>query len=185
MKHAIDLWIKNFVEKPNIDFGNLPVCPYAKEARISKRLNIIEFNNDRPDEDIAICVKEMDLSKHDITLLIFEKDRWSIQETFKVARKTQKLAEERGLVFVEDHPEWSEVVGNTDITNGEYIIFFMQNHEKTFKYASKLRKTDYYKVWKKTNNEVKTFVEGKEADPDYFTKRQNAYNLEFKKEFGN
>jgi len=182
MKQEILNWIKTFVEIPNSDFGNFPVCPYAKEARKSNRVNIIEFYNDRPDSDIKICVENIDLTKHDVTLLIFEKDRWDIRETFKIARKTQIIAENRGLVFAEDHPEWGEVIGNTDITNGNYIIFFIQNYEKTFKFASKLRKTDYYKTWKETNNVVREFVEGEKADPEYFNKRQDEYNLEFGKE---
>lgn len=184
MKTQILDWIKTFVEVPNADFGNLPVCPYAKEARTSNRLNIIEFSNDRPDSDIEKCIKDIDLSKHDITLLIFEKDRWSIQDTFKIARKTQTIAENRGLVFVEDHPDWHEVIGNTDITNGEYIVFFAQNHEKTFKFATKLRKTNYYKTWANTNRVVNNFIQGEKADPDYFSKRQEDYNLEFEQEFG-
>ena len=33
-------WSKDFLELPNEELGNKPVCPYAKQARISGQVDI-------------------------------------------------------------------------------------------------------------------------------------------------
>ena len=34
-------WSKDFLELPNKELGDKPVCPYAKQARISGQVNIV------------------------------------------------------------------------------------------------------------------------------------------------
>ena len=38
-------WSKNYIEKPSEALGNVPVCPYAKKARETKALKILEVTD--------------------------------------------------------------------------------------------------------------------------------------------
>ena len=38
-------WSKNYIETPNESLGNVPVCPYAKKARETKALQILEVTD--------------------------------------------------------------------------------------------------------------------------------------------
>ena len=64
----------------------------------------------------------MMLDEFDVTILIFEKDRWTAKETFEIARKMEKIAIGRGLLLSEDHPEMIEVVGDTILNQGNNLI---------------------------------------------------------------
>ena len=165
-------WMEVFVEKPNKDFGGLPACPFAKEARKKNKINFVEFRNDRPDLEIEDYIYNMNFNKHDVTVIIFEKDRWTAKETFKIARKLEDIAKKNGILLGEDHPNMIETVGNSMINNGEYIIFFLQNLKQVEEAAEKLRKTSYYDIWKK-NNPYNI------NNPDNYNERHNQYKLKY------
>ncbi len=165
-------WMQDFVEKPNKDFGGLPACPFAKEARKKDKIKFVEFNNDRPDSEIEQYIYKMDFDRYDATVIIFEKDRWTAKETFKIARELEAKAEKEGVLLGEDHPEMIETVGSSKINNGDYIIFFLQNLQQVEDAAVKLRKTSYYDVWKKDNPyDI--------DNPDNYNIRHEKYKLKF------
>jgi hypothetical protein len=149
-------WMQDFVEKPNKDFGGLPACPFAKEARKKDKIKFVEFNNDRPDSEIEQYIYNMNFAK----------------ETFKIARELEAKAEKEGVLLGEDHPEMIETVGSSKINNGDYIIFFLQNLQQVEDAAVKLRKTSYYDVWKKDNPyDI--------DNPDNYNIRHEKYKLKF------
>ena len=165
-------WMERFVEKPNKDFGGLAPCPFAKDARKKDKINFVEFNNDRPDSEIEQYIYNMDFDRYEATVIIFEKDRWTAKETFKIARDLEAKAEKEGILFGEDHPEMVETVGDSKINNGEYILLFLQNAEQVEKAAEKLRKTSYYDMWRKEN----TYDIN---NPDNYNARHNEYKMKY------
>ena len=88
-------WMEDFVEVKNKDFGGLPPCAYAKEARKNNKIDFVLFPNDRPDSEIEQYIYSMDFDKYDAMLIIFEKDRWTAKETFKIARDLEVKAQEK------------------------------------------------------------------------------------------
>ena len=167
-------WMEDFVEVKNKDFGGLPPCPYAKEARLKNKIDFVEFPNDRPDSEIEQYIHNMDFDKHDVTVIIFEKDRWTAKEAFKIARELEVIAEEKGILLGEDHPHMPETVGTSLLNNGDYIIFFLQKKEQVEAYGEKLRKTNYYDIWRKDNPyDI--------DNPDNYNARHEQYKLKFGK----
>tara|TARA_R100000808_G_C2144813_1_gene152570 strand:+ start:1249 stop:1779 length:531 start_codon:yes stop_codon:yes gene_type:complete len=165
-------WMEDFVEVKNKDFGGLPPCPYAKEARKNNKIDFVLFPNDRPDSEIEQYIYSMDFDKYDAMLIIFEKDRWTAKETFKIARDLEVKAQRKGILLGEDHPEMVETVGSSKINNGKYIIFFLQNLKQVEDAAEKLRKTSYYNVWRKDNPY-------NIDNPDNYNDRHNQYKLKY------
>ena len=39
---SITNWMETFVEVPHPAFGNMPVCPYARQFRLANKVKIIE-----------------------------------------------------------------------------------------------------------------------------------------------
>ena len=108
------------------------------------KIDFVLFPNDRPDSEIEQYIYSMDFDKYDAMLIIFEKDRWTAKETFKIARDLEVKAQRKGILLGEDHPEMVETVGSSKINNGKYIIFFLQNLKQVEDAAEKLRQTSYY-----------------------------------------
>ena len=60
MKQKIIEWMKDFVEKPNPKLGDWAPCPFARAARMSGQIEIVEGRNPLTDfESINLDSKEV------------------------------------------------------------------------------------------------------------------------------
>tara|TARA_B100001094_G_scaffold331097_2_gene398344 strand:- start:2433 stop:2948 length:516 start_codon:yes stop_codon:yes gene_type:complete len=160
-------WIEDFVEKPNKNFSNFPPCPFSKRTRKLNRVKFIEYNND--ENSLKDHIDQMDTDKHDMTIIICDKNTWTAKEAYKLGRKLDKYAMKQGLAFHEDHPKMIEKVGDTILNNSKYILLYIQSYQQIKESQKQLRKTKYYDIWK--NNNI--FGIDKVNDIDC---RQDAYN---------
>jgi len=167
MKQKVIEWIKNFVEVPHPDFGGMSPCPFSKRARERNRLNFIEFDGD--ESDLKTHIDKVDTNKHDMTLIICDKNKWTAKEAYLIGRELDEYSMLRGLTFAEDHPEMIEMVGDTVVNNGEFLIFYIVGYEDVKKKQKILSKTNYYETWNKDNN-------FDYENPSNIDSRQNAYN---------
>jgi len=163
-------WIEDFVEKPNKNFSNFPPCPFSKRTRKLNRVNFIEYNND--ENSLKNHIDQMDTDKHDMTIIICDKNTWTAKEAYKLGRKLDKYAMKRGLAFHEDHPKMIEKVGDTILNNSKYILLYIQSYKQIKESQKQLRKTKYYDIWK--NNNI--FGTDKVNEIDC---RQDAYNKKY------
>jgi len=126
---AMERWSMGFIEQPNSIVGDLPVCPFAKAARLrgSIRFEVLPFDQADPLEpDGALLSLVRELAHDDTleTLFVIHPERHGIGvralEAF-VARLNGRLAEDdptREFRVFEAHPESEFCIGGVFTATG-------------------------------------------------------------------
>jgi hypothetical protein len=142
-KQDIEQWIINFVEKPNPLLNNWPPCPYARQARLNKKVDI------RPGFfNLIDDLTQVDMGNFEVLAYIYDRTQWSsdefneLVETVNVSYLAQK-----GLIALADHPDDVESVNGVIMNQGTYAIVFVQDLGKLNHFAKILGKKDFYKDW--------------------------------------
>lgn len=142
-KKDIERWIINFVEKPNPMLNNWPPCPYARQARLNKKVDIRPggFN---PIDDL----KQVDMGNFDVLAYVYDRLQWSAVE-FNELVETVNISylAQRGLISLADHPDDVESVKGVVMNQGTYAIVFIQDINKLNHFAKILGKKDFYNGW--------------------------------------
>jgi hypothetical protein len=144
-KEYITQWITEVLDKPQPWLNNLPSCPYAKQALISNKIDIIrssDYINDvhtlfghwnlQFDVAIIVCDNNIDLDK-------FSSD----------VAKLNKHYLPLGFVCLEDHVSCVETVKDIVFNNGKYNLILCQPLDKLNSASTQLAKQGYYQHWDK------------------------------------
>ena len=140
-------WVKEFVEVPHPVFADLPPCPYAKQARLDGKVEFVEVPTSDPDSLINKHIDEFNFVEKDVLVLIFQPERWSVDETVNLADNLNEKYKTQNILIMEDHPLKAEAVKDVKLNQGKYILFFVQSRTKVATFEKMLRKTEYYKNW--------------------------------------
>lgn len=150
--HMIDLfeaveriqqWMDDFLSVNNAAFGGLPPCPFAKKAWLDKKVaisniydesQIVEYWIDRTfDGTIEVGCIVLDptaISADDLTAMC---------ERLEAARTD--------FVFLDDHPDYPEIVAGQRLNQGDYALIFVQPRDHLERARAMLAKTPYYDHW--------------------------------------
>jgi hypothetical protein len=142
-KQDIEQWIVDFVEKPNPLLNGWAPCPYARQARLNKQVDIRSgcFN---PIDDL----KQVDMGDFDVLAYVYDRTQWSAAE-FNEQVETVNISylAQRGLIALADHPDDVETVKGVVMNQGTYAIVFVQDIAKLNHFAKILGKKDFYLDW--------------------------------------
>jgi hypothetical protein len=139
-------WMTAFVEVPNPKLGNWPPCPYARQARINDKIEIIYSPH-----DIIPSTVEQNLNKlEDKDAFIVYFDHKMIQpdalaELVKVYNESFLMP--RNYVALEDHPDCVEYVNGVKMNFGECGLLIVSKLDKLNEASDKIRDKGYYKHW--------------------------------------
>ena len=151
-------WSEDFVETPHPIFGGLPVCPFARAARLrdSIRFEVLEFDADDPldaDGDLMALVAGFAGDPADggaETLFVVHPRRDAMTpealERF-VARLNQRMraaADLAGLVAFEAHPASDFQVGGVRTRRGPYPSFQVLSQARLKETSDTLKSSGYY-----------------------------------------
>lgn len=133
----------NFVEKPNPAFSNLPVCPFAKQARKSGKIECFVHNLSvckEIEDRIAAFVAQ---DHHETLWLIQPNQEISSVDTDKVS---DALSEKYGpeLMFFSGHPESEFQMGGIYTRREPYPNIIVQKTSVLAHKELKLKNTRYY-----------------------------------------
>ena len=148
-------WMKEFVEIPNSLLGNWPPCPYARQARINNKIEIVYSGH-----DVIPATVEENLSKlEDKDVIIVYFDHKMIQPdalTELVKVYNEGFLMPRNYVALEDHPDSVEYVNNVKMNFGECGLLIVSKLDMLNDASDKIREKDYYKHW--SQEELDTVV---------------------------
>lgn len=108
-------WQIRVVEKSNPAFSGMPVCPFAKKARVDNKIRweVVRFQVNEPLDRIAGLLASFDPKAHD-TMIIVNPDKTFGDEEFCEWLETvlRPFAQDMGLDMFGGHPdeEW-EIAG--------------------------------------------------------------------------
>ena len=142
-KTDIEQWIVDFVEKPNPVLNNWAPCPYARQARLNKQVDIRPgcFN---PIDDL----KQVDMGEFEVLAYVYDTERWSAAE-FNELVETVNISylAQKNLIALADHPDDVETVNGVVMNQGTYAIVFVQSLDKLNHFAVLLAAKEFYKGW--------------------------------------
>jgi len=148
-------WSKNYIETPNESLGNVPVCPYAKKARETKALKILEVTDHEklidsivegtelikdPDTDIVIVgCSDIETTIEELSAIIHAYNVVFVpQDIYLMASHPHDDEEDEPVEFL-DTGEWQP--------DNEFLMVLIQNYDKLERSSDMMRKKGYYDKW--------------------------------------
>jgi hypothetical protein len=139
-------WMVNFVEKPHPGLGNWPPCPYARQARLANRIEIVHS-----DHQGLIATVEQQLPKleqKEVVVICFDHTKISAQELEKLIKiYNQQVLMDRNYVILEDHPDSKELVNGVHMNFGHCGLLIIQKLDKLTTASEQLKTKGYYDTW--------------------------------------
>ena len=138
-QQQIESWILNFLSKPNSVFNNLPPCPYAKQAWLSGKVEVIETGVKHLEQQICKILETFPDDK-DLIMFVLDPNEVSYEQLELISKqyKNEKFA------LLKDHPNERETVKDVVLNNGKYAIIFVQRREELIRTRKELASTGYY-----------------------------------------
>ena len=138
-QQQIESWILNFLSKPNSVFNNLPPCPYAKQAWLDGKVEVIETGVKHLEQQICKILETFPDDK-DLVMFVLDPNEVSYEQLELISKqyKNEKFA------LLKDHPNERETVKDVVLNNGKYAIIFVQRREELIRTRKELASTGYY-----------------------------------------
>lgn len=136
-------WMEEFVEVPHTSLGGWPPCPFARQARLSRNIDIRSGNDVFADCKSLI---DYDWSKE---VVIFWYNYVDPDLFLDSVNRANSILLEKDIVALEDHPETEEIVAGVKMNFGLCPIIVLQKNSKLNQAAEQLREKGYYHTWTK------------------------------------
>jgi hypothetical protein len=146
-------WMTEFVELPHPIFSDLPICPFAKKARLANQIlfKIERFSAQTEfdgDSTIIKSIHEFYNSDFEIMLVINpEKTAITAPQIKELVAQLNNHISELGLLAFAGHPEEDFNIDGLHTRRMPYPSLSVQLNSKLKAAADSLEKTEYYKNW--------------------------------------
>ena len=148
-------WSEYYLEPKNKHLGNVPVCPYAKQARLKKTYRILECHNFANFQDTIIegakLVKDPDIQ---IVMVGCDDIGYTVDEFYSVVEILYRVMVPQDVYIMGSHPhdeDEDEPVEFLDTgdwrPDNEFMMALIQKYDELEKASDNLRKTGYYSHW--------------------------------------
>jgi len=148
-------WSEYYLEPKNKHLGDVPVCPYARMARLQKKYRILECHNFAEFQDLILAGAKL-LQDPDIQIVIVGCDDigYSVEEFDSVIDVLNRVMVPQDVYLMGSHPhdeEEDEPVEFLDTgdwePDNEFMMALIQNYDELEKASDNLQKTGYYQHW--------------------------------------
>lgn len=142
-------WMTDFVEKPNPLLNDWAPCPFARQARMTDKIEIV-FSEPRKLKD-TIEKNLPVLESKDVLIVCFEHEGIHYELLKEVVRLQNAKLAKRDYVILEDHPEDPEILNGVKMNFGKCGLLLVQKLSKLNDASEQLRQKGYYDTWPEEN----------------------------------
>lgn len=149
IKEQLTNWLKDFVEKPSPALNGWPPCPYARQARISNKLEIVFSDPDKLKHTVDSILPL--LTDKDVVVVCFDH---TVVEAEQLANDVVSWNQDlmpRNYVILEDHPDTPEVLNGLTMNFGFCGLLVVSELNKLNDAADQIRSKGYYDTWPQEN----------------------------------
>ena len=153
MEHYLDLilqWSMEFVEVKNRNFGNLPVCPFARKERLKKKILFVKTDITSL-STIESVAKFNNFDRFSTIIAYDEKPNNSVKEAKLFEDQFNEANDDLWLVYI--HPQDPFSVRGTRTRNAPCPLLIITTREAVEKGEQSLWSTRYFDKWSKHNLE--------------------------------
>tara|TARA_R110002020_G_scaffold175510_1_gene367463 strand:+ start:51 stop:608 length:558 start_codon:yes stop_codon:yes gene_type:complete len=150
-------WCEKYLEPKNKHLGNVPVCPYARAARLQNKYKILEVHN--WDSFIDEIIKGVEIAKTpDVQIVIVACNdiRMEPEELAAITHAYNIVFVPQDIYLMCFHPEDEEEDEEVEFLDtgdwapaNEFMMVLIQKFDELEKASDNLRKTGYYDNWPK------------------------------------
>lgn len=150
--------IQTFLEKANPIFSGLPVCPFAKKARLENKIlyQVYPFSAQaslNTDPAFARLISEFAAQNRHEVLLIIHPDPLAItaEQTRQLVKNLAQELSEKQLVAFGGHPDDNFNIQGLHTRREPYPNLTIQSEQLVRERSQLLSKTSYYANWSTEN----------------------------------
>lgn len=140
----IKSWIINFVEVKTSIFGNLPVCPFARKARIQNQINYVVTDLSNIDNIIS-NINDNDFIKYSTLLLIDTHNKIDRQTKEQIEDTINKKCPNNWAVYCLADEDL--IFNGFKSRTNKYPIIIVTDLKEVEKAEASLHKTRYFDNW--------------------------------------
>lgn len=150
-------YIQEFIEVPHPTFGNLPVCPFARKARLDRAImfRVYPFAERDLEEDAKLMemIEIFDRDETSEILLIIhpDRDRLSLSELQQFVEDLTRKLVSFDLVGFGGHPRDRFNIQGVYTRQSPYSHLAIQSTQQLKQVTPKLRNSGYYDNWTPEN----------------------------------
>ena len=148
-------WSEKYLEPKNKYLGDVPVCPYARTARLKKTYRILECKNFNAFQDAIIegakLAKDPDIQ---IVIVGCKDVQYTVEELSSVIDILNRVLVPQDIYLMGSHPhddDEDEPVEFLDTgdwqPDNEFMMVLIQKFDELEKASDNLRKNGYYDKW--------------------------------------
>lgn len=147
IKDKLIKWMIDFVEKPNPMLNNWAPCPFARQARVSNRIEI-QFSEI---DTLVPCVNSSLslLDTKEVVVICFDHTKIKVDVLQEIVSTFNKKLMKNNYVILEDHPDDTEWVNTVQMNFGVCGLLIIQKADKLADASRQLNIKGYYEVWSK------------------------------------
>jgi hypothetical protein len=156
--HLMVEYMKEFLEKPHPILGDMPLCPFARKARLEDRIlyKVVRFGargDFHPNSPVMKIISEFCQEGRYEVLLVIHPEKQAITQ-FQLQEfidSLNKQISDSGLVAFGGHPDEDFNIQDVYTRQEPFLNFTVQTKQLLKKASDSLLKTDYYKNWTPDN----------------------------------
>jgi hypothetical protein len=138
-------WSENFVEVPHPALGGWPPCPFARQARLNRTVEVLIGAD--PYFDLRNRSR-WGMGRHEVIVYAYDPAEWPysrFHSAIEDANKEFLLA--RDMLALEDHPDSVEDVMGVIMNQGKYALVLVQSLSKLNTSARQIGAKGFYHAW--------------------------------------
>tara|TARA_B110000977_G_C11047169_1_gene480996 strand:+ start:550 stop:1041 length:492 start_codon:yes stop_codon:yes gene_type:complete len=149
IKTQLYQWMEDFVEKKNPLLNDWAPCPYARQARIDGKIEIV-FTE--PRKLMEIVEKNLHvLDSKDVLIVCFNHSDIHHELLSATIKLYNSKLMKRDYVILEDHPTDTEMLNSVKMNFGECGLLLVQKLSKLTSASEQIREKGYYDIWSEDN----------------------------------
>jgi hypothetical protein len=138
-------WSEHFVEVPHPTLGGWAPCPFARQARLNKTVQVLTGAD--PYFDLRNRAR-WGMGRYEVIVYAYDPEDWPYQR-FHSAIETAntEFLLSRDILALEDHPDDVEDVNGVIMNQGKYALVLVQSLSKLNTAARQMASKGFYHTW--------------------------------------
>jgi hypothetical protein len=138
-------WSETFVEVPHPSLGGWPPCPFARQARLNRTIQVLTGVD--PYFDLKNRAR-WGMGQYEVIVYAYDPAEWPYSRfhTAIESANTEFLLA-RDILALEDHPEDVEDVNGVIMNQGQYALVLVQSLSKLNVAAKQMATKGFYHTW--------------------------------------
>ena len=138
-------WLETFVEVPHPSLGGWPPCPFARQARLNRTVQVLIGAD--PYFDLKNRSR-WGMGTHEVIVYAYDPKEWPYSR-FHVAVESanEEFLLHRDILALEDHPDSVEDINGIIMNQGKYALVLVQSLSKLNVSARQIGAKGFYHNW--------------------------------------